>query len=139
MTKPQIWVTITLLLFLGLFMLARLTKEEQVHQDFSTSGNMPVTEEPLSELTGSELMNTFGCLNCHGANLQGTAMGPELTGLSEFWNRDNLINYLRNPNSFMSSERFKEYKKQFPNMMMPSYGNKDVKDLGKIADYLLGL
>ena len=140
MTKPQIWVTITLLLFLGLFFLARVTKEQDtVPHDFSTTGNMPVTEEPLGELSGAELMNTFGCLNCHGSNLQGTAMGPELTGLTEFWNRDKLINYLRNPNSFMDSERFKEYKKQFPNMIMPAYGNKDVKDLGKIADYLLNL
>jgi hypothetical protein len=67
-------------------------------------------------------------------------MGPSVKGLKEFWsNRDNLINYLRNPNSFMDADRFKEYKVKYPNGIMPSYGNKDVKDLGKIADYLLGL
>lgn len=139
MTKPQIWVTVVLVLFLGLFMLARLTKEEAVHRDLSTTGNMPVTEEPLGELTGMQLMSNFGCLNCHGAHLEGTPMGPKLSGLSDFWNRDRLINYLRNPNSFMDSDRFKEYKKKYPNMIMPAYGNKDVKDLGKIVDYLLEL
>lgn len=139
MTKPQIWVTAVLILFIALFMLARLTKQEEVHKDFSTMGNMPETEQPLAELTGTQLMSNFGCLNCHGSNLEGTPMGPQLTGLSEFWNRDRLINYLRNPNSFMDSDRFKEYKKKYPNMIMPAYGNKDVKDLGKIVDYLLQL
>lgn len=139
MTKPQIWVTIILFLFIGLFMLGRLTKEEKIHKDFSDMGNMPVTEEPLGELTGAQLMSNFGCLNCHGAHLEGTSMGPQLTGLNDFWNRDRLINYLRNPSSYMDSDRLKEYKKKFPNMIMPAYGNKDVKDLGKIVDYLLEL
>lgn len=139
MTKPQIWVTIILFLFIGLFMLGRLTKQDEVHKDFSDMGNMPVTEEPLGELSGAQLMNNFGCLNCHGSDLQGSSMGPELKGLTEFWNRDRLINYLRNPNSYIDSDRLKEYKKKYPNMIMPSYGNKDIKDLGKIADYLLEL
>ena len=98
-----------------------------------------MTEEPAVEINGALLLKNFGCLNCHGADLEGSSMGPKLTGLSEFWNRDRLINYLRNPNSFMDSDRFKEFKKIFPNMIMPAYGNKDVKDLGKITDYLLGL
>ena len=90
--------------------------------------------------TGDKLIQSFGCTNCHGADLAGTNMGPSLKGLKEFWSsRDNLINYLRNPNSFMDSDRFKEYKAKYPNGIMPSYGNKDVKDLGKIADYLLTL
>lgn len=139
MTKPQIWVTIVLLLFLGLFMLARLTKEESAHKDFSNVGPMPGTQEPAAELSGMQLMSSFGCLNCHGSQLEGTPMGPKLTGLTEFWNRDRLINYLRNPNSFMDSDRFKDYKKKYPNMIMPAYGNKDVKELGRIADYLLSL
>jgi hypothetical protein len=139
MTKPQIWVTIVLVLFIGLFVLARLTKEEEVHSDSSMMGNMPVTEEPLGELSGAQLLSNFGCLNCHGSQLEGASMGPKLTGLAEFWNRDRLINYLRNPGSFMDSDRFKEYKKKYPNMIMPAYGNKDVKDLGKIVDYLLEL
>jgi len=65
-------------------------------------------------------------------------MAPSLKGLKEYWSsRDDLINYLRNPNSFMDSDRFKAYEAKYPNGIMPSYDNKDVKDLGKIADYLL--
>jgi len=96
-------------------------------------------EQTTSELTGDKLIQSFGCINCHGADLAGTNMAPSLKGLKELWSsRDNLINYLRNPNSFMDSDRFKAYRAKYPNGIMPSYGNKDVKDLGKIADYLLG-
>lgn len=140
MTKPQIWVAAFLLLFIVLFMIGRLTKEEEVMKDFSEMNNNPMGEQTTQELSGDKLVQSFGCSNCHGSDLAGTNMGPSLKGLKEFWSsRDNLINYLRNPNSFMDSDRFKEYKAKYPNGIMPSYGNKDVKDLGKIADYLLTL
>ena len=32
MTKPQIWITAILILFIALFLLARLTKKDEVHQ-----------------------------------------------------------------------------------------------------------
>ena len=138
MTKPQIWVAVFLLLFIVLFMIGRLTKEEEVMKDLSGMNNSSMGEQTTSELTGDKLIQTFGCINCHGADLAGTNMGPSLKGIKEFWSsRDNLINYLRNPNSFMDKDRFKEYKVKYPNGIMPSYGNKDVKDLGKIVDYLL--
>jgi len=138
MTKPQIWVAVFLLLFIVLFMIGRLTKEEETMKDLSGMNDSPMGQQSSEELTGDKLIQSFGCINCHGSNLAGTNMGPSLKGLKKFWsNRDNLINYLRNPNSFMDSDRFKEYKAKYPNGIMPSYGNKDVKDLGKIVDYLL--
>jgi len=139
MTKPQIWVAAFLLLFIVLFLLGRLTKEEEQIKDFSAMGNnSPMEEQTNTELTGDKLIQTLGCASCHGADLAGTNMAPSLKGIKEFWSsRDNLINYLRNPNSFMDKDRFKEYRAKYPNGIMPSYGNKNVKDLGKIADYLL--
>jgi len=138
MTKPQIWVAAFLVLFIALFMLGRLTKEDEPMKDFSDMNNSPMSNQSTNELSGDKLIQSFGCVNCHGANLEGSKQGPSLTGLNEFWSRENLINYLRNPNSFMDSERFKDYRTKYPNGIMPSFGNKDVKDLGKIADYLLG-
>ena len=138
MTKPQIWVAVFLVLFIVLFMIGRLTKEEETMKDFSGMNDSPMGQQSSSELTGDKLIESFGCINCHGSNLAGTNMGPSLKGLKQFWSsRDNLINYLRNPNSFMDKDRFKEYRAKYPNGIMPSYGNKNVKDLGKIADYLL--
>ena len=138
MTKPQIWVAAFLLLFIVLFLLGRITQKEEPMRDFSGMNNQTMSEQSTTELTGEKLVQSFGCVNCHGTDLAGTNMGPSLKGIKQYWsNRDNLINYLRNPNSFMDKDRFREYKQRFPNGIMPSYGNKDVKDLGKIADYLL--
>jgi len=134
MTKPQIWVAAFLLLFIILFMLNRLTKEDEAPmKDFSGMNDSPMGPQTTDEITGEKLVMTFGCVNC-----QGTNMGPSLKNIKEFWSsRDNLINYLRNPNSFMDSDRFKSFKAKYPNQIMPGFGNKDIKDLGKIADYLL--
>lgn len=138
MTKPQIWVAAFLLLFIVLFLLGRITQKEESMKDFSGMNNQSMGEQSTTELTGDKLVLSFGCTNCHGSDLAGTNMGPSLKNLKQYWSdRDNLINYLRNPNSFMDKERFKEYKQKYPNGIMPSYGNKDVKDLGKIADFLL--
>jgi mono/diheme cytochrome c family protein len=137
MTKPQIWVAAFLGLFLLLFVLQRAVKKDE---PVTNPGMGPMMQEQTTsskELSDEELFGSFGCVNCHGADLAGTKLGPPLKNLKQFWGRDNLINYLRNPNSFMSSDRFKEYRKQYTNQMMPSFGNKNVKDLGKIADYLL--
>lgn len=138
MTKPQIWVAAFLFLFIVLFMIGRLTREEEPMRDLSGMDDSPMGGQTNSELTGDKLIMSFGCVNCHGADLAGTNSGPSLKGLKQYWgSRDALINYLRNPNSFMDSDRFKVYRSKYSSGIMPSFGNKNVKDLGKIADYLL--
>ena len=136
MTKPQIWVASFLVLFIILFIIGRLTKEKE------PVNNIPqgeVTNESSSEnLTAEEMIVNFGCVNCHGQELQGTMQGPALKNLSQYYSRKDLISYLRNPQSFMSSARLREFREQFPNVMMPNFSNKNIKDLGKLADYLLG-
>jgi mono/diheme cytochrome c family protein len=133
MTKPQIWVAAFLGLFLILFIIGKITKKEE---PVNNPTNMP-TGPVSQDLSGEELFSSFGCVNCHGSDFKGTKLAPALANLKEFWGRDNLINYLRNPSSFMDNDRFKEYRKNYPGTMMPSYSNKDIKQLGKIADYLL--
>jgi len=136
MTKPQIWVAAFLFLFILLFILGRLTKEKEPVKTFSDQMNSP-TKETTEELSGEQLFANFGCVNCHGNELAGTTLAPPLRNLKEHWGRDNLISYLRNPSSFMNSDRFKEFRKKYPSQIMPGYSNKDIKELGKIADYLL--
>ena len=107
-------------------------------RDLSGMNNSPMGEQTNAELTGDKLIMSFGCVNCHGADLAGYKYGSFIKRIKTILgSRDDLINYLRNPNSFMDSDRFKEYRAKYPNGIMPSFGNKDVKDLGKIADYLL--
>jgi cytochrome c2 len=138
MTKPQIWVTAFLAAFILLFILQMATKKEEApSRDLSSQMNNQMMEERTSELTAEQLISNFGCTNCHGSELQGTQIAPALTNLSQYWGKESLLNYLRNPNDFMDKPRFKEYKEKYPNQIMPPYGNKDIKDLGKIVDYLL--
>jgi len=139
MTKPQIWVAAFLALFILLFLLGRLTKEEDSENSIANTNTVPQSNMSSGDISGADLIARIGCINCHGNELAGTEKGPSLAEVKKYWSRDQLINYLRNPNSFMSSERFQDYKAKYPNVIMPSYTNIDVKDLGKIAEYLLEL
>jgi mono/diheme cytochrome c family protein len=139
MTKTQIWVAAFLALFILLFLLQRATKQEDAPSLPTNMNTVPQSDISSEKISGKELIARVGCYNCHGSDLTGTPQGPSLIGVSQYWSRDQLINYLRNPNSFMSSKRLEDYKQKYPNVMMPSYNNIDVKDLGKIAEYLLQL
>lgn len=139
MTKSQIWVAAFLGLFLLLFLLSRVTDNSDLFNKNKPGGTsmMGQSQQSGEHLSPAEMISSLGCVNCHGTDLSGTNKGPALVKLQDNWSRQELINYLRNPQSFMSSDRFQEYKKQYPGEMMPSFGNIDIKDLGKIADYLL--
>jgi hypothetical protein len=135
MTNAQKWVAAFLGLFLVLLFLGKATKKEDANESMSQLMMGQAAAKQSSD--GLGLIKQSGCITCHGSNLQGTKMAPALSGLKEFWNRDKLINYLRNPSSFGTDERFVKYKEKYKNVMMPSYNNIEVKELGKIADYLL--
>ncbi len=137
MTKPQIWVAAFLVIFLILFVLEKSTNRSDI-QEKNAPSSAPQMGQSTQASTPLELMTSIGCTGCHGADLNGTKMAPNIHGVKKYWTRDNLINYLRNPVSYMSSERFKNYRTKFE-VMMPSFNNIDVKNLGKIADYLLQL
>lgn len=137
MTKPQIWVSTFLLVFIALFILQKATKKPD-NLPIVMNNSPMMNQEIGSELSGYDLMSKHGCLNCHGTSLQGSPMGPALENLKKYWkDRDMLISYLRNPNSFMEQSRFIEYKEKYPKMIMPAYNNLDIKELGKMSDYLL--
>ncbi len=92
MTKPQIWVSAFLFLFILLFILGKLTKEDKTEHDFLVNNSSSV-EETNNEITGVQLFVNFGCTKCHGENLSGTVHGPQLVNLNEYWNRNTLIAY----------------------------------------------
>ena len=75
MTKPQIWVSAFLFLFILLFILGKVTKEDKTETDFPVN-NSPGVEETNNEITGVQLFVNFGCTKCHGENLSGTVNGP---------------------------------------------------------------
>lgn len=137
MTNAQKWVGIFLAVFILLFVLTRFFKEDSIDNEQVSFYGDEIAEQESPE--GLTLLNNIGCTACHGDNVQGTKLAPALNTANEYWDRDDLINYLRNPASYQDSDRLADYKKLYPNIIMPAYNNIDVKDLGKIADYLLSL
>ncbi|AFN73917.1 hypothetical protein MROS_0674 [Melioribacter roseus P3M-2] len=135
MTNAQKWLTAFLGIFLALFILGRITQKEETFSLPETYAEK--TMQSNQELDAMSLIRQTGCVSCHGQNLEGTKIAPALTNIKDHWTRDGLINYLRNPSSYSGDERFKEYKIKYKNIVMPAYNNMDVKDLGKIADFLL--
>ncbi|MEW6195718.1 MAG: cytochrome c [Bacteroidota bacterium] len=137
MTNAQKWVAAFLGLFLILFILGRVTKEEET-TPVMDENYMPQQQQSSSqEVDGAALIKQNGCTTCHGQDLNGTKMAPALVSIKEHWTRDGLLNYLRNPSAYSGDSRFDEYRQKYKGIVMPSYGNLDVKDLGKIAEYLL--
>ncbi len=134
MTNAQKWVALFLGLFLVLFLLGRVTnkEEEQIHPMMGQQST-----EKSGDVDGLTIIKQAGCVSCHGEELKGSKLAPALADLKQFWSRDALINYLRNPQSYGRDVRFDEYRIKYRNVIMPSYGNLDVKELGKISDYLL--
>lgn len=137
MSKSQIWIASFLGLFLILFLFSRIFKHDASEAELK---NEQVNEEAAAQTEDPvEALQRNGCMGCHGPALEGTNLAPALSGIKEYWgSREELISYLRNPNSFMDKDRFQNYKSKY-NSVMPGYGNLDIKELGRIADYLLSL
>lgn len=137
MTNAQKWVAAFLGLFLVLFLLGRYTRKEESQIPLTMEQSSQQSTQTTGSIDGLTLMKQINCISCHGDNLQGTKNGPALVNLKQYWTRDALINYMRNPQSYSGGVRFDNYRTKYKNIIMPSYGNIDVKELGKIADYLL--
>lgn len=138
MTNAQKWMSAFLGLFLILFIIGRLTqKDEHIPHMMDENYMAQSSQQENQEPDGFALIKQNGCITCHGQDLEGTKMAPAIVGLKENWSREGLINYLRNPSSYSGDKRFQEYKLKYKNIVMPSYGNLDVKDLGRMSDYLL--
>ena len=130
----QKWILIILGAFVVLFVLQSVFVGEYEHKVENIGYNESDGKVETSE--GLALMQSNGCITCHGSDLKGTGMGPALVSLNKYYDREKLINYMRNPAAYMSEGRLKEMKEKF-RTIMPAYNNVDVKDLGKISDYLL--
>jgi len=135
MSKTQLWTTIILGSFVILFILQAVLSNDEADNPDNAPSNV---EQNSSDNQAVALYNNLGCVTCHGEDLSGTPMGPSLKSISEFYSRNELISYLQNPASFMDTERFLKFKEQY-RTVMPSFSNRDIKELGIISDYILKL
>lgn len=142
MTKTQIWVAAFLGVFIILFGIAKVVEHQS--PEINNSGRTRTEETPQTSTEAEQspitLIQTNGCTACHGSDLTGSPMAPGLMNVKKHWNnREELITYLRNPSTYSGSKYIEEYKQKYKAVIMPSYNHLDIKNLGKIADYLLGL
>jgi len=135
MSKAQIWTVVILGAFVILFFVQKILKEDEIPPVMNN--NSGTTAKPYQD-EGMQLAVDYGCISCHGEDLRGTSVAPALSGLTEYYDRNTMINYLRNPSDFVDKGRLQVIKGKYSSVM-PSFNNKDVKDLGKISDFLLKL
>jgi cytochrome c2 len=87
--------------------------------------------------TPEALYVDLGCFKCHGENRQGQRSGPPLVKIIDHWDEESLLEYLKNPKTFVQSNpRLSYLGEQYP-IAMPAYGNIDEKDLRKLAEFIL--
>ena len=138
MTKAQIWIAAFVGLFIVLFFLQRLTAPKESIDEtpgMGSKGSQTVSGQGIDPKIA---VQQFSCVTCHGPDLKGSGSGPSLVGLSSYYTSEKLLAFLRNPNAYQSEPRHQERTGKYPSPM-PSYNNKDEKDLTKLAEYLLTL
>ncbi len=136
MTNAQKWILAFLSIFVILSIITWVTYDDEPNIPENYSQTEAMGNNTSNE--GLALANKIGCTNCHGAELRGSGMAPSLVAVKDYWKRDELINYLRNPSSYGNNERIAKYKEEYRSVM-PAYDNIDVKELGKITDYIINL
>jgi len=87
--------------------------------------------------TPEALYVDFGCVKCHGENRQGQRSGPPLVKIIDHWDEASLLEYLKDPKTFVQSNpRLSYLVEQYP-IAMPSYGTTDEEQLRKLAEFIL--
>ena len=137
MTNAQKWVTVFLLLFVLLLALSKLTNKDETSSGANYSEENVNPNEPV-QINAEKLISQNRCLTCHGRDLGGSGMGPSLTNLSDNWERDALINYLKNPSSFLNTARMAVLREKYGSDM-PAVKNLNNDELTAIAEFLLKL
>lgn len=137
MTNAQKWVTVFLILFVLLLALSKLTNKDEKSSAANYSEENVNPNETV-QINAEKLISQNRCLTCHGRDLGGSGMGPSLTNLSDNWEKDALINYLKDPSSFLNTARMAVLKEKYGSDM-PAVKNLSNDELSAIAEFLLKL
>jgi cytochrome c2 len=79
----------------------------------------------------------LGCAKCHGAEREGMRSGPPLHNLAERWTEDDLVAYLRDPQTFVQSNpRLKAMDEDYP-IAMPAFPNTPEEDVRALVRLML--
>jgi len=97
------------------------------------------TDPPIdvASLTAPELFRHARCDTCHGGNRAGTFLGPPIQGIAANWERDALVEYIRDPKPVIeSTPRLAAMAEKFASPMVGS-PQLDRRAREKLADWVL--
>jgi len=79
----------------------------------------------------------LGCAKCHGDQRQGKRSGPPLVKIEDHWDEDSLMQYLRDPKTFVQANpRLSYMDEQYP-IAMPAFAHTDEEQLRALAVFIL--
>lgn len=106
---------------------------------FSACGGGSDAGESSPGADGARLYEVNACYTCHGRAGEGTPMGPAIQGASQHWTREQLTEYLLDPQSFVErDERLRQQMSRYP-ARMASFKHLDEEERGRVAEFVLGL
>lgn len=89
---------------------------------------------------GKKLFEEQGCATCHGSDYKGTQLGPPLTRLKKIWKRQELLQYLKNPEQYEEKNpRLKKLATNYSMMKMPGFDFLKPIALQSVIDFLFTL
>jgi cytochrome c2 len=79
----------------------------------------------------------LGCAKCHGPAREGKRSGPPLVKLEDHWDEEGLMQYLRDPKTFVEANpRLSYMDEQYP-IAMPAFAHTDDDQLRELAVFIL--
>lgn len=91
---------------------------------------------PAVEMNPEDLYKAGNCTMCHGADQNGSPLGPPLRHLKDNWTVDNMILYFKDPATYSDNDpRLKENKSKY-SVPMPPVRLADDR-LRKLAEWLM--
>ncbi|MBI9072871.1 MAG: cytochrome c [Melioribacteraceae bacterium] len=139
MTNAQKWIVLILVIFSVLFLVAKMTEKEESIDDLDFyKDSEQVTETVKKEVDALSLMASNRCFMCHTKSLAGSGAGPDIRTVSENWEKEDLVKYLKNPKDFADDLRLAELRSKYRSPMT-GVNNLTDEEITRIADYLLNL
>ena len=86
---------------------------------------------------GAASFASRGCTLCHGADGSGTTFGPTLQGKKQFWTREKLMEYLKNPVAYAEKDKRLSDQARRYTLPMQRFDMLTPEELGALADYIL--
>ncbi len=79
----------------------------------------------------------LGCAKCHGPAREGRRSGPPLVKLEDHWDENGLMQYLRDPKTFVEANPRLSYMGEKYPIAMPAFAHTDEHQLRQLAVFIL--